>query len=76
MNAVRHVLGLALVILIGVGLLAAWLYYPDFVRWEPIRPYRAFLVEWRLPILAVGGFLVLTFAEWAYGKALHRGGRG
>lgn len=70
--SVRHIFGLAIAFLLGVLLWAAWSYFPDFTWWEPIRPYRRYLVEWRLPIFAVGGFLILTLAEWVYTKALRQ----
>ena len=70
MTTLRHILGLALAILLGAALYGAWVYYADFTRWEPLRPYRGLLTEWRLPILAVGGFMVLTLAEWVYSKTL------
>lgn len=70
MISMRHFAGLILAIAVGALLYAAWIYYPDFLRWEPIRPYRGYLTEWRLPLFAAGGFLVLTLAEWVYTKTL------
>ncbi|RVU36274.1 hypothetical protein EOI86_13740 [Hwanghaeella grinnelliae] len=72
MTTFRHILGLSVAVLLGAALWAAWTYFPDFTGWKPIRPYRGYLVEWRLPIFAVGGFLILTLAEWLYGLAFHR----
>lgn len=70
----RHTLGLALVGFLGAAFYAAWVYYPDLTRWEPLRAYRGMLSEWRLPILAVAGFLALTLAEWLYTKTLPKDG--
>ena len=74
MITLRHILGLTLVVLLGAALYGAWIYYADFTRWDPVRSYRAILTEWRLPIFAVGSFMVLTLAEWAYSKALPQDG--
>lgn len=74
MISIRHIFGLSFAVAVGGLLYAAWVYYPDFLRWEPVRPYRGFLAEWRLPIFAVGGFLVLTLAEWINAKATNPDG--
>lgn len=66
----RHILGLCLVCLLVAALHGAWSYWPDLLRLDPIRPYRAHLTEWRVPIFTVGGFMLLTLAEWAYSKTL------
>ncbi|WP_425407139.1 hypothetical protein [Hwanghaeella sp.] len=71
MITLRHILGLGLFILTAALIYGAWTWFPDFARWEPIRPIRAILMEWRLPIVAVGSFLFLTLAEWAYSKTQH-----
>lgn len=70
MLTMRHVASLGLVALLVIAFWGAWLYWPDFTRWEPIRPYRGVLVEWRLPILSIGGFLFLTLVERLYGKTI------
>ncbi len=67
---IRHLLGLALTLVLVAALYGAWTYWPEFTRWEPIRPARGFLTDWRLPILTVAGFLMLTVVEMVYSKTL------
>ena len=68
--SVRHIASLCFVGLLVAAFYGAWSYWPDFMRLEPIKPYRQHLTEWRIPILTIGGFLVLSVAEWGYSKTL------
>lgn len=75
MGKVRHTFGLA----IFLGLIAAacwiWVSYPQLGRLELLRPWRAELTSWRLPILALLLFAMLSGLQWLWEKLFDRPGK-
>ena len=71
---VLRVIGLALAAVLIVGAWFAYGNYGEFAnvpRWTGDRDLgwiRPWLTEFRMPLLAVGGFLVLTALSWLWRK--------
>ena len=71
---IRRVAGLALAAALMAALWYAYANYgafADLARWtgvEALRPARPWLVEFRMPLLAVAGFLALSAVSWTWQK--------
>lgn len=70
MGGLRHILGLVAAMTLIVAAVWVWQSYPGWVRMEPFRPWRADLMTWRIPILALVGFGVLSLLSAFSGKFL------
>lgn len=64
MPPLRHLLGLVVTFGLIGGAIWLWLAYPDLVSQGPLRSWRTDLMTWRIPILAVFGFLTLSGLQW------------
>lgn len=68
MAQIRHILGLLLAALLLAGAVWLWNAYPNLVGQDPFRPWRTTLMTWRIPILALTAFLLLTLLQWIGSK--------
>lgn len=62
--SLRHIAGVALTLALIAGAVWVWNQYPIWLREPFLRPYRADLLTWRIPILAILGFAVLSGLHW------------
>lgn len=66
----KRVIGLAVGVAIAAAFWAAWESYPQFAnvaRWSGDRSFgwlRAWLLEFRTPLLCCAGFLLLSVFSW------------
>lgn len=68
MITLRHIASLFLPLFLAGVMYWLWSDWNTIVRAEPLRPVRGILLEWRVLILAIAGFLAFSLAEWGMGK--------
>lgn len=60
----RRLIGLAVFLLLIAAAYWAWNAYPELGGLELLRPWRGELATWRIPLLAIAAFFVLSVLQW------------
>ena len=68
MSKAWHYLGLAVVLLLIFFGYWAWTAYPGLARLPGFGAWRSMLTTWRIPVFALGTFLLLSLLQWFWSR--------